>query len=134
VAAVWWAVRSKQQWETQHHIIVAHDVTIVGLDRRLLTPIAKRAKAALAQAPDRTLRAVADLGYYPSQDLLACDEAGIATYVAKTDTSGQSETRDGDHRHQTLASGDSGLRPVFRLKLPAWLTASAALASPGTGP
>jgi transposase len=75
--------------DTQHHLIVAHDVTNAGLDRRLLTPMAKQAKAILAPAPDQALRAVADRGYYRGEDLLACDEAGIETYVAKTDTSGK---------------------------------------------
>jgi transposase len=75
--------------DTQHHLIVAHEVTNVGLDRRLLTPMAKQAKAILAPAHDQTLRAVADRGYYRGEELLACDEAGIVTYVAKTDTSGK---------------------------------------------
>ena len=75
--------------DTRHHIIVAHDVTNVGLDRRLLTPMAKQAKAVIAPRADQTLSAVADQGYYRGQDLLACDEAGIVTYVAKTDTSGK---------------------------------------------
>ena len=56
--------------DTQHHIIVAHDVTNVGPDRRLLTPMAKQAKAIMAPASDQTLRAVADQGYY----LLICTE------------------------------------------------------------
>ena len=75
--------------DTQHHIIVAYDVSNVGLDRRLLTPMAKQAKAIMAPASDQTLSAVADQGYYRGQDLLACDEAGIVAYVAKTDTSGK---------------------------------------------
>ena len=28
-------------------------------------------------------------GYYPGEEILACDEAGIITYVAKSDTSGK---------------------------------------------
>lgn len=36
--------------DTQHHLIVAHDVTNIGLDRRLLAAMAKQAKAILAPA------------------------------------------------------------------------------------
>ena len=75
--------------DTQHHLIVAHDVTNIGLDRRLLAAMAKQAKAILAPAPEQSLSAVADQGYYRGEEIRACDEAGIVTYVAKTDTSGK---------------------------------------------
>ena len=75
--------------DTKHHLIVTHEVTNVGIDRRHLTRIAKQAKAVLAPKPEQSLAVIADQGYYRGEELLACDEADIVTYVAKTDTSGK---------------------------------------------
>jgi transposase len=75
--------------DTAHHLIVAHDVTNVGIDRRLLATMAKQAKSVMAPAPRQPLKAVADQGYYRGEEILACDEAGIITFVAKADTSGK---------------------------------------------
>ena len=70
--------------ETKHHLIVAHEVTNVGSDRGQLSKMAKQARAAL-HAEDLT--ALADRGYYNSEELLACHEAGITTYIPKPETS-----------------------------------------------
>ena len=75
--------------DTRHHLIVAHEVTNVGIDRRHLTRMAKQAKAVLALEADETLSVIADQGYYRGEELLACEEANIDTYVAKADTSGK---------------------------------------------
>ena len=75
--------------DTAHHLIVAHEVTNVGIDRRQLTRIAKLAKSVMAPNPEQPLTVIADRGYYRSEELLACEQANIETYVAKADTSGK---------------------------------------------
>lgn len=71
--------------ETQHHLIVAHEVTNIGTDRQHLARMAKQAKAAM-ETDD--LDVLADRGYYSGDEILACDEAGITPYVSKPMTSG----------------------------------------------
>ena len=71
--------------ETQHHLIVAHAVTNVGSDRSQLAAMAKEAKAVL-QA--KRLDAVADRGYFNSEEILACEQAGITVTLPKPMTSG----------------------------------------------
>ncbi len=70
--------------DTQHHLIVAHEVTNIGSDRRQLTRMAKQAKAAIGSDE---LDVVADRGYYRSEEFLHCDEANITAYVVKPNTS-----------------------------------------------
>ena len=70
--------------DTQHHLIVAHEVTNIGSDRRQLTKMAKQAKAAIGSDE---LDVVADRGYYRSEEFLGCDEANITAYVVKPNTS-----------------------------------------------
>lgn len=71
--------------DTKHHLIVAHEVTNSGSDRSQLSAMAKQAKAALKT--DK-LDVVADRGYFKSEELLACDKAGIAVTLPKPMTSG----------------------------------------------
>ncbi len=70
--------------DAQHHLIVAHEVTNVGVDRRQLAKMAKQAKDAIGTDE---LEVVADRGYYRSEEILACEEANISAYVAKPNTS-----------------------------------------------
>jgi transposase len=72
--------------DVETHLIVAHDVTNAGIDRRQLSPIATKAKQLLDDEP---IKVIADQGYYRGEELLACEEAGITAYVAKSDTSGK---------------------------------------------
>ncbi len=58
--------------DTQHHLIVAHEVTNKGTDKSLLSHMAKRTKAALETD---ALEVVADRGYFKSKEILACAEA-----------------------------------------------------------
>ena len=74
--------------ESQHHLIVAHEVTNMGSDRRQLTKMAKQAKSAMAIKKEQKLEVVADRGYYRGEELLACDKANIISYVPKPNTSG----------------------------------------------
>jgi transposase len=71
--------------DTEHHLIVAHEVTNSGSDRSQLANMAKQAKAIL-QAEE--LAAVADRGYFNSPQILECAEAGITVTLPKPMTSG----------------------------------------------
>lgn len=71
--------------DTQHHLIVAHEVTNVGSDRDQLSSMAKQTREAMAS---ETLSVVAYRGYFKSEQILACHDAGIIAYVPKPMTSG----------------------------------------------
>jgi hypothetical protein len=71
--------------DTEHHLIVAHEVTNSGSDRAQLANMATQAKAVLKT---ETLEAVADRGYFRSPEILACHEAGITVTLPKPQTSG----------------------------------------------
>ena len=75
--------------DVETHLIVAHDVTNAGIDRRQLSPMARKAKQLLALDADEPIKVIADQGYYRGEELLSCEEAGITAYVAKSDTSGK---------------------------------------------
>jgi transposase len=68
-----------------HHLIVAHEVTNVGHDRSQLHNIARQAKEALDV---ETLEVVADRGYFKGEEILACEQDHITTYLPKPQTSG----------------------------------------------
>lgn len=57
--------------DTEHHLIVVHEVTNVGTDRRQLANIAGQAREELGA---ETLEAVADRGYYEGNEIKACLE------------------------------------------------------------
>jgi transposase len=79
--------------DTEHHLIVAHEVTNVGTDRAQLANTAQAAKAALEV--DK-LEAVADRGYFNGEEILACEQTGITVTLPKPMTSGaKSEGRFG---------------------------------------
>ena len=71
--------------DTEHHLIVTHEVTNSGSDRAQLANVAKQAKAVLQT---ETLEAVADRGYFNSPEILACHEADITVTLPKPLTSG----------------------------------------------
>jgi transposase len=71
--------------DAKHHLIVAHEVTNVGTDRDQLTSMANQARDAMGI---QELTAVADRGYFKSEEILACHEAGITAIVPKSATSG----------------------------------------------
>ena len=70
--------------DSQHHLIVAHEVTNVGSDRSQLAGMAKQAKEVLQQP---SLDVVADRGYYNGDEIRACEQAGIDAYLPKPKTS-----------------------------------------------
>jgi len=71
--------------DTEHHLIVTHEVTNSGSDRAQLANIASQAMAVLGV--DK-LEAVADRGYFSGEQILTCHNAGIAVTLPKPMTSG----------------------------------------------
>jgi len=70
--------------DTRHHLIVTHEVTNVGHDRGQLSPMAKQVKEVLGVDE---IEAVADRGYFSGEQIKACDEAKITSYLPKPRTS-----------------------------------------------
>jgi transposase len=96
--------------DTDHHLIVAHEVTNVGTDRSQLSAMAKQTKAALET---EALDAVADRGYFNSAEILACDEAGITVTLPKPLSSGsKAKGRFGKQDFVYLAADDVYLCPA----------------------
>jgi transposase len=71
--------------DTTYHLIVAHEVTNIGNDRSQLAKMSEQTREATGI---KKLAVVADRGYFSGEEVLACDQAGIATYVPKPLTSG----------------------------------------------
>jgi transposase len=70
--------------ETKHHLIVAHEVTNQGHDRAQLSNMGLKAKEALNV---EKLEAVTDRGYFNNEEIKACEDAGITTYLPKSQIS-----------------------------------------------
>tara|TARA_B100000508_G_scaffold123652_1_gene106472 strand:- start:414 stop:1841 length:1428 start_codon:yes stop_codon:yes gene_type:complete len=71
--------------DCKHHIIVEHEVTNIGHDRSQLSNMATQAKAIIGS---ENLEVVADRGYYNGEEILACEQSSITTYLPKPQTSG----------------------------------------------
>jgi transposase len=71
--------------DAENHMIVAHEVTNVGHDRDALTGMSKMASRAMGQAD---LTVLADRGYYRSEEIRSCEQAGFFPMVPKPLTSG----------------------------------------------
>jgi len=70
--------------DTEHHMIVAHEVTNVGHDRSQLTAMSKLARDAMG---GEELTVLADRGYFDGEEILHCIDAGITPLVPKPLTS-----------------------------------------------
>jgi len=70
--------------DAKHHLIVAHEVVTTGIDRDQLTPMAEQARAATG-IDDLTV--VADRGYFKSDQIRQCEQAGITPILPKSLTS-----------------------------------------------
>ncbi len=82
--------------DTEHHLIVAHEVINEGHDRSQLTPMAQQTKETL-QTDD--LKVLADRGYFSSEEILKCEQAEVTPLVPKplthnSATSGRFDKRD----------------------------------------
>jgi len=71
--------------DAKHHLIVAHEVTNAGSDRDKLTSMSLLARDEMGVG---NLTVVADRGYFKSEEILACHEAGLTVFVPKSVTSG----------------------------------------------
>ena len=100
--------------DTEHHLIVAHEVTNSGSDRSQLASMAKQAKAILQT---EELAAVADRGYFNGPEILECVEAGITVTLPKPMTSGaKSQGRFGKQDFAYVAEKD-----VYRRAFDLWV-------------
>jgi len=96
--------------DTEHHLIVTHEVTNVGSDRSQLARVAREAKAMLQRG---TLEAVADRGYFKGEEILACEEAGITVTLPKPQTSdAKSQGRFGKQDFRYVAEEDIYICPA----------------------
>jgi transposase len=96
--------------DTDHHLIIAHEVTNVGTDRAQLSPMAKMAKAVLGADE---LDAVADRGYFSSLEILACDRADVTVTLPKPVTSGiKAKGRFGKHDFRYVPADDVYVCPA----------------------
>ncbi|MES0404255.1 MAG: IS1182 family transposase [Hyphomicrobium sp.] len=96
--------------DTEHHLIVTHEVTNTGADRSQLANVAKQTKAALEC---ESLDVVADRGYFNGEEILACHEADITVTLPKPMTSGaKSEGRFGKQDFVYLPDEDVYRCPV----------------------
>jgi transposase len=90
--------------DTEHHLIITHEVTNSGSDRSQLANMARQAKAVLGADH---LDAVADRGYFNSPEILACEQADITVTLPKPMTSGaKADGRFGKQDFVYLASED----------------------------
>ena len=71
--------------DAEHHLIVAHEVTMSGSDRQQLVAMSQKAKAAMGV---EALEVLADRGYFSGEEVLACEAIGVMPYVPKPQTSG----------------------------------------------
>ncbi len=103
--------------DSQHHLIIAHEVTNIGSDRSQLANMAEQTKAILNT---ETLEVVADRGYYNGDEIRACEQAGIDTYLPKPNTSGNKAKGQFDRSEFHYKAGDdeyecpAGERLIYR--------------------
>src|SRR5262249_43186457 len=96
--------------DTEHHLIVTHEVTNSGSDRAQLANMAKQTKSVLNS---ETLEAVADRGYFSSDEILACENAGITVTLPKPMTSNsKAEGRFGKQDFRYVSEEDVYICPA----------------------
>jgi len=96
--------------DTEHHLIVAHEVINEGTDRSQLSPMSEKARA---EVGTETLDVVADRGYYDGDEILACDKATITVTLPKPQTSGvKAKGRYGKQDFRYVAEEDVYICPA----------------------
>jgi transposase len=70
--------------DSQHKLIVAHEVTNDPTDFQQLSSMAEQAREVLDV---KELKVVADKGYYSNSQVVSCQEKGITPFIQKADTS-----------------------------------------------
>ena len=97
--------------DAEHHLIVAHEVINQGYDRHQLAPMALKAQQATGC---EQITALADRGYFNGDQVLLCEDTGVAPIVPKVLTSTAAKrglfTRqdfiyDAEHDHYTCPAG-----------------------------
>ncbi len=96
--------------DTEHHLIITHEVTNVGSDRAQLARMAKQTKVTLEAT---NLDVIADRGYFSGEEILECDKAGIAVTLPKPMTSNaKAEGRFGKQDFRYVAEEDVYVCPA----------------------
>jgi transposase len=96
--------------DTAHHLIITHEVTNVGTDRSQLAHVSKETKATLGA---ESLDVVADRGYFNSEEILACENAGITVTLPKPMTSNsKAQGRFGKQDFRYVAQQDVYICPA----------------------
>ena len=99
--------------DTEHHLIVAHEVTNQVVDRGQLPKMAAKAKEALGF---EQIEAIADAGYYRGADLLTCRDIGVTALTPRTNTSNaKAEGRFGKEVFVYLSGEDAYRCPAGEL-------------------
>ena len=71
--------------DTEHHLIVAHEVTNIVSDKVQLTKMTEQGQAAIGR---KNIKVFADRGYFSGVEIMATEKLGATTYVPKPYTSG----------------------------------------------
>src|SRR6516165_1477706 len=96
--------------DTEHHLIITHEVTNVGSDRAQLAHMARQTKATLKAD---NLDVIADRGYFSGEEILECDKAGITVTLPKPMTSNaKAEGRFGKQDFRYVADEDVYICPA----------------------
>jgi transposase len=101
--------------DTQHHLIVEHDVSTAMGDRRQLTRVSNQAQEATGI---ENLEVVADRGYYNMEEIKATVDSGITPYVPKSLTSSNQKRGLYDRRDFTYIEKDDEYRCPAGERLP----------------
>jgi len=101
--------------DTKHHLIVAHEVTNEGYDRRQLSNMAFKSREAIGT---EQLDVLADRGYFKGPEILKCVEAGITPWVPKTMTSDNKAKGLFDKRDFIYVEADDAYRCPAGERLP----------------
>lgn len=104
--------------DTEHHMIVAHEVVNVGHDRTQLATMASLGRTGMG---GKTITVLADRGYFKGEEILKCAQQGITTLVPKPLTSnsradGRFDKRDfvyvAEHNEYRCPAGE---RAIWRM-------------------
>jgi len=96
--------------DTEHHLIVTHDVIQSGNDNAQLAPMAEKAKAALGVDQ---IDVVADRGYFSAKQILACERSNVTPTLPKPMTSANRKKASSSNRTSVTTS-----RPMSMSVLP----------------
>jgi len=70
--------------DTEHHLIVTHEVTNAGTDRSQLANMVEQSRDAL---DTEKITVIADRGYYTGEEIVTCENDGITVYIPRVMTS-----------------------------------------------